>query len=493
MKKFHLLIINMLLLASCAGNQQHEETQPELRFHNGKFRIAQFTDFHWEAPDSVNALKRENILQCVAAQKPDLCVLTGDIVTGNNPKQSWREVISAFEETGIPYAITLGNHDPEAWSQDSIFDLLAAEAPHCLNKKTIEGVYGYGNGVLEIMGESTDSTRAAVYLIDSGSHYPQGFRSNYDNIHFSQLLWYVGESNKLKAKNNGEPVPAVAFFHVCTPEYELITKDSTMYQGHFLEPCCPSEVNSGFISTAFEQGDIMGTFVGHDHTNDYIGMWKGIALGYGRQSGVMGKHAATPQGCRIVELHEGFHTFETWTAAPESTGDNFFYPFGDTTELEKTIEYLPATPLDENSFQPGLRYEYFEGSEAEVSLNAMFSQGEKKDEGFVSNLDISQAPAADHFGYIFSGWFLMEERGINIFGLSSDDGSRLFIDDKLIIDNDGSHSSTPVESMIGLEKGWHKFRLEYFEDYMGQELSLFITNNKHSYEPLPDKLFCTEK
>jgi len=34
-----------------------------------------------------------------------------------------------------------------------------------------------------------------------------------------------------------------------------------------------------------EAGDVMGTFVGHDHDNDYSVMWKGIVLAYGRFTG----------------------------------------------------------------------------------------------------------------------------------------------------------------------------------------------------------------
>ena len=56
--------------------------------------------------------------------------------------------------------------------------------------------------------------------------------------------------------------------------------------------------------------------------------------------------------------------------------------------------------------------------------------------------------------------------------LRSDDGARLFIDGRLIIDNDGSHSANFVVGKVALEKGLHRIEIKYFEDYMGQELLL---------------------
>ena len=49
------------------------------------------------------------------------------------------------------------------------------------------------------------------------------------------------------------------------------------------------------------------------------------------------------------------------------------------------------------------------------------------------------------------------------FRLGSDDGSLLYIDDELIIDNDGGHSFASVTGSVDLEEGYHSLRLEYFQ------------------------------
>ena len=50
-----------------------------------------------------------------------------------------------------------------------------------------------------------------------------------------------------------------------------------------------------------------------------------------------------------------------------------------------------------------------------------------------------------------------------LFRLISDDGSKLFIDDLQIINNDGIHSMKTEEGEIQLSKGFHKMRVEYFQ------------------------------
>jgi len=57
----------------------------------------------------------------------------------------------------------------------------------------------------------------------------------------------------------------------------------------------------------------MGTFVGHDHTNDYIGVYGGLALAYGRVSKLMRDPLKDPlAGGRVIVLTEGLRQFDTW-------------------------------------------------------------------------------------------------------------------------------------------------------------------------------------
>ena len=62
-----------------------------------------------------------------------------------------------------------------------------------------------------------------------------------------------------------------------------------------------------------EMKDVVGTFVGHDHVNDYFGDLHGIRLCYGRASGynTYGRDRFL-RGARVIRLREGERQFQTW-------------------------------------------------------------------------------------------------------------------------------------------------------------------------------------
>ena len=80
------------------------------------------------------------------------------------------------------------------------------------------------------------------------------------------------------------------------------------------------------------------------------------------------------------------------------------------------------------------------------------------------------------------------EKGIYRFYTFSDDGSMLYIDGKLVVDNDGGHSARRAEGKIALEKGFHELHLLYFEDYMGQELEVGFSGLDFPEVPLQDEM-----
>ena len=76
------------------------------------------------------------------------------------------------------------------------------------------------------------------------------------------------------------------------------------------EVCCP-KLNSGLFAAMVEMGDVMGTFVGHDHDNDYCGTLHDIRLCFGRVTGY-NTYGSLSRGARVIRLQEGSHSFDTW-------------------------------------------------------------------------------------------------------------------------------------------------------------------------------------
>jgi cytochrome c len=70
------------------------------------------------------------------------------------------------------------------------------------------------------------------------------------------------------------------------------------------------------------------------------------------------------------------------------------------------------------------------------------------------------------------GWLVVPEPGTWGLRLTSDDGSKLWIDGQLVIDHDGLHSETALAADLELEAGAHPLELWHFECYGGWMLRL---------------------
>ena len=479
-----------ILAGCCSSESARSDKSVKFRFHDGKFRIAQFTDMHWNGHDTDTASMIENIRYVVRTQHPDLIVLTGDNVTGcGTQEENIREVQHLYrilDETGIPYAAVSGNHDAEAsegCNADLVEKWINGCAKNIINYPTTSKCFGHGNMALPVYGENSDSAAALLYFIDSND-YPADPRmkklSYYDWIHYDQIEWYRKESARYTSLNGGEPLPALAFFHICLPEYAYVANDPEHF-GALSEAICPANLNTGFFAAASMNGDIMGYFVGHDHGNDFCGIYNGVALCYGRQSGAQGWDRNAPIGARIIELAEGERSFETWCVTTRGEESVWYYPSGFNSLLAEDL--LPSS--GGVGADHGVNYKYYEGTEDDLLTSAMNIPAHFKKQGVLPNFDISGAAVEDHFGYEFQTWFDAPESCAYNFRFSSDDGAVLKIDGSIIIDQDGDHGATN-HRLIGLEKGLHKIEISYFENCEGQGLSLSYRTIKSDWKPIPD-------
>ncbi len=67
------------------------------------------------------------------------------------------------------------------------------------------------------------------------------------------------------------------------------------------------------------------------------------------------------------------------------------------------------------------------------------------------------------FAIDYKGRFWIEKPGKHQFALVSDDGSKLYIDNKSVIDNDGLHSPLVQYGSAKLTEGVHDIRVSYFQ------------------------------
>ena len=285
----------------------------KLKFQfDGTFKIAQFTDVHYIAGREPSKSSLQMIEATLDAEKPNLVVFTGDAVVGNPIQKGWDELLAPIISRKIPYLITLGNHDDEGeWKRNTIAEYLVSK-PYILNKtSSVDGVAGFLNQSLAIASRNNGDA-AVLYALDSRAYSTHPHVKGYGWFDHSQVAWFKRESEKYKM-NTKDTLPALAFFHIPLPEYNTAFNDMKNKRiGVRYELECAPAINTGMFAAFLESGDVMGTFVGHDHVNDYLVEYNGIALTYGCFSGSANTYQRAKHGARIIKLIEGVRKFETY-------------------------------------------------------------------------------------------------------------------------------------------------------------------------------------
>ena len=469
---------NLLYQTAMPGQQLHFNP-------DGKFRIAQFTDLHLDPNTEKSQQTLRMIQDVVNKENPDLVLLTGDVVTTGPSNKGWGMIAETLEKVGKPYGVIFGNHDSEVTSRDSVFNYLE-KSPFFIGERGIRLEKKMGNYILPIFAsDGSNKEKALIYCFDSGEFGGDQERlGQYEWFDWEQIDWYRKQSQSYTFKNNDQPLPSVAFFHIPTPEFRYLNGRDDVYGSVLnISGFGSPEINCGMFLSFLDMKDIMGTFVGHDHANDIIGQINGIALGYGRVSGYDAS-GRLERGGRIIELHEGQFTFDTWNVTPKGKEFVYHYPSGITSTDENQLSYLPAKKL--NLKKNGVKYTYYEG--IFKSLDEVKSKGKKIDKGTMPYFIVDEAPVKDHYAYDFESWINIPETGVYRFFINSDDGARLYIDGKLLINNDGSHSAARKGAKIALNKGFHEIKIEYFEDYMGQELKVRMLGRNMPEQLIPANL-----
>jgi len=318
-KTIFLLIAFLPLFILKAGDRA------DLKFNaDHSFRIVQFTDMHYKVrnANSTNAL--HDLAAILDHVNPDLVFFTGDIVIDEKMQQAWDEVLAIVIDRKIPWAVVFGNHDDEQGSSRAQIMAYITSKPFCHASSGPTDVKGVGNYFLRIKNTDGTKTSAILYGLDSNAYCKNVENESYGYFDFSQVNWYRTCSRALTAENNGKPYAALAFFHIPMREYGLLNDSNKCKRtGNRNEKECYGALNTGMYSAMHEAGDVMGTFVGHDHDNDYIGRLNKICLAYGRFSGSATTYGKLTNGARIIDLKENKPAFVTWIYTSKN---EIFYP-----------------------------------------------------------------------------------------------------------------------------------------------------------------------
>jgi len=108
---------------------------------------------------------------------------------------------------------------------------------------------------------------------------------------------------------------------------------------------------------------------------------------------------------------------------------------------------------------------------------------QKKGRVFQFALDEVKSPK-HNFVVRFESYIKIDDAGEYIFFTSSNDGSKLYIDDKQVVDNDGLHGPVQQNGRVKLDVGMHKIKVDYFQAGGSKVLMVFYSSGKIEYRPI---------
>ena len=165
-----------------------------------------------------------------------------------------------------------------------------------------------------------------------------------------------------------------------------------------------------------------------------------------------------------------------------------FWPDGVASPVEsRTFE--PAQPLPAASPAPaarGLDWELFEGDFDKLpDFAALSSAGT----GVAPRPAAAAAKTKERFALRYRGYVRAPQDGVYLFYLASDDGSRLAVNGRPLIDNDGNHGLSVEKGEIALAAGWHALELVYFQRDGDMALDLSWSGPGLAKGPVPASMF----
>jgi cytochrome c553 len=137
-----------------------------------------------------------------------------------------------------------------------------------------------------------------------------------------------------------------------------------------------------------------------------------------------------------------------------------------------------------------MNYSYYEGGYLNLPD---FSKAKPKATGQATDFDLGVARRINDCALKFDGFLKIDKDGSYTFHVTSDDGSKLWIDDKVVVDNDGVHAPQIKSGKVKLAKGMHKLTVGVFNASGGFELGVEIEGAGIGRQPLGPHVYLTEE
>ncbi len=149
----------------------------------------------------------------------------------------------------------------------------------------------------------------------------------------------------------------------------------------------------------------------------------------------------------------------------------------------KVYQWKNATQL--SAKKPGLNLNVYEATLTSVDDLLQLKPVKSK---IVQQITLADSTRKEQVGFIYNGFIQVPADGIYDFFLSSDDGSKLWIDGE-VLNNDGLHGDGEKNEKFALKKGFHQLKLAYFQGTGGSALSLKLSSTQLKKQNIPTSWF----
>jgi hypothetical protein len=145
-------------------------------------------------------------------------------------------------------------------------------------------------------------------------------------------------------------------------------------------------------------------------------------------------------------------------------------------------DIFQQAPKINADLSPALRFSYYEG---EISGLSALGRLPVVMSGLSPQFSLASRKRDTNFAFSYEGYINITRDGQYTFYLLSNDGSQLYLNDQLFIDNDGQHGDLEISAPVSLKAGKHKIALKYFQTGADFNLKVFWQGPGFAKQEIP--------
>ncbi len=274
------------------------------------FTILLFADIQLESSPTKDRKALKMIDSLVSEVSPNMIMTLGDNTSWTFANRVAKKLAKQLDGYGIPWGVTLGNHDSEGMADRVWHGNLYESGENSIFSMGPSNIHGIGNYSVLIEDELGEPLYTLI-MLDSNERraYPTG-EHGYDFIYQDQIDWYQWTVQGIE-KMTGQDVPSMLFFHIPLLEFEeafYAVESGSIPEGDYFgenqEGVYAAKINTGLFQRAIDIGSTTHIFSGHDHVNSLSVPWKGIQLTYGLKTGPASYWDKSMQGATRITIKD---------------------------------------------------------------------------------------------------------------------------------------------------------------------------------------------